>query len=97
MKKFTVILIVIIATAITLNAQWQQTNGPDGGRVNSFAISETNIFAGTSGAGVFLSTNNGDSWTEVNTGLTSTNVYSLAISGTNIFAGTYQRCVFINQ
>ena len=44
---------------------------------------------GTSGSGVFLSTNNGTSWTAVNTGLTDAAVYALAVSGTNLFAGTY--------
>ena len=51
------------------------------------AVSGTNLFAGTD-AGVFLSTNNGTSWTDVNTGLTEPNVNALAVSGTNLFAGT---------
>jgi hypothetical protein len=54
----------------------------------------TNLFAGTYRGGVFLSTNNGTSWTAVNTGLTNYHVQSLAVSpdetgGTNLFAGTY--------
>ena len=40
----------------------------------SLAVSGTNLFAGTDGGGVFLSTNNGTSWTAVNTGLTNTDV-----------------------
>jgi hypothetical protein len=48
----------------------------------------TNIFAGTRGGGVFLSTNNGVSWTSVNQGLTALNVYSLAISDSTVFLGT---------
>jgi len=44
--------------------------------------------------GVFLSTNNGTSWTQVNTGLPSTSVRSLAVSGANLFAGTYERGVW---
>ena len=38
---------------------------------------------------VCLSTNNGTSWTAVNSGLTNTFVQALAVSGTNIFAGTF--------
>ena len=39
MKKFTFILIALIAGVITtLYAQWQHTNGPYGGRVNSLAV-----------------------------------------------------------
>jgi hypothetical protein len=41
------------------------------------------------GGGVFLSTNNGASWTAVNNGLTSQYVESLTVSGSNLFAGTY--------
>jgi len=38
------------------------------------------FFAGTSGQGIFRSADNGNSWTQVNNGLTSTNIYSLAIN-----------------
>ena len=38
--------------------------------------------------GVFLTTNNGTSWTAVSTGLTDNLVFSLAVNGTNLFAGT---------
>ena len=77
--------IVIICLALALaasvsNAQWIQTNGPYGGTIHCFAVSGTNLFAGTDGGGVFLSTNNGTSWTAVNTGLTNTYVYALAVS-----------------
>jgi hypothetical protein len=48
----------------------------------------TNLFAGTRGCGVFSSTNNGISWTPVNTGLTNTDAHALAVSGTSLFAGT---------
>ena len=54
--------------------------------VYTFAVSDTNLFAGTN-LGVFLSTNNGTSWTQANKGLT-TNVYSLTLFGNNIFAGS---------
>ena len=58
--------------------------------------SGTNLFAGTMYGGVFLSTNNGTSWTAVNTGLTNTNVNALAVAGTNLFAGTYGGGVFLS-
>ncbi len=92
MKPFTILflftLILLTTVKSVVFAQWVQTNGPYGGRINCFAVSGTNLFAGTDG-GVFLSTNNGTSWTAVNTGLTNTEILSLAVSGTNLFAGTY--------
>jgi hypothetical protein len=56
--------------------------------VLSLAVSGTNLFAGTWGGGVFLSTDNGTNWTEVNTGLTNTNVRAFVVTSTNLFAGT---------
>jgi hypothetical protein len=64
--------------------------------VNALAVSGANLFAGTDG-GVFLSTNNGTSWTAASTGLTNTFVNALAVSGTNLFAGTSGGGVWINS
>ena len=76
-----------------LHSQWVQANGPYGGYVLSFAVSSAsggeNLFAGTNGGGVFLSTNNGTSWTAASTGLTNGSILTFAVSGTNLFAGTY--------
>ncbi len=48
-------------------AQWEPTNGPYGGNIEElFATSEGILFAGTDGAGVFRSTNGGESWTPAN-------------------------------
>lgn len=86
--KFTYVIALLILFTHESSAQWVQYSGPYGGSINALAISGNNIFAGTSYGGVFLSTNNGTSWTAVNSGLTGTLVKSLAISGNNIFAGT---------
>jgi pimeloyl-ACP methyl ester carboxylesterase len=69
-------------------ARWAETGGPPG-FINCLAVSGTNLFAGTGGEGVFVSTNNGPSWTAVNAGLPRRfPVRALAVSGTNLFAGT---------
>jgi photosystem II stability/assembly factor-like uncharacterized protein len=49
---------------------WEQTSGPEGPSVVSFAVSGTNIFAETFPGGILRSTDNGASWTPVvSTGL----------------------------
>jgi hypothetical protein len=48
----------------------------------------TDLFAGTDSVGVVLSTDDGESWTPLNTGLTDTTVRSLAVVDTSLFAGT---------
>ncbi len=57
--------------------------------LSALEVSDTYLFAGTFGGGVYLSTNNGAIWTEINEGLMNIAVRSLAISSTNLFAGTY--------
>src|SRR5689334_21695909 len=91
--QFFFVVSCLFANANPLCAQWIQTHGPFGGHITSFAVSGTDLFAGT-GGGVFHSTNNGTSWTQVNTGLTTTDVLSLADSGTNLYAGTNGGGVF---
>lgn len=51
------------------------------------------IFAGTAGAGIFVSTNNGETWTEINEGLGENPIiYSLAVTPNNyIFAGVFDQ------
>ena len=71
-----------------LTAQWIKTNGPEVDYIQSFAVIDSNLFLGTIYAGAFLSTNNGTSWTAIDSGLTSKNVNSLVVTGTNLFAGT---------
>ena len=54
----------------------------------SLVVKGVNLFAGTKGSGVYHSTNNGISWTAVNTGLTDSVVQCLTTSGSNLFAAT---------
>jgi ligand-binding sensor domain-containing protein len=70
-------------------ASWVEFNSGLPQTINyCFAVSGSNIFAGTEGGGVFLSNIYSTTWTAVNNYLASPNVYSLFISGTNLFAGT---------
>lgn len=53
-----------------VNGGWIQTNGPYGGEVRAlYAAPKGVLLAGTWGAGIFRSTDRGDTWTPVNTGL----------------------------
>ncbi len=54
--------------------------------VNALAVSGSTLYA--AGAGVYRSPDLGATWTEVNTGLTNTDVRSLCIKDSYVFAGT---------
>ena len=86
MKTFTlpILSLVLLILHSPVQAQWVQTNGPFGGTVTSLAVSGTNLFAGTEGGGVFLSTNNGISWAVANTPFSSFS--DMVNMGTNLFA-----------
>ena len=86
--KFLCVVFYLLTITIPLHSQWVQINGPYGGEISSIAVSDINLFTGTSGGGVFLSTNNGTYWTAANNGLTNLNVKSFSVYGTNLFAGT---------
>jgi hypothetical protein len=97
LKILKYVLILFLFSLMNLSvghAQWVQTNGPDGGKINCFAVIGTNTFAGTGDGRIFLSTYNGTSWTEVNNNLTATLILSLTLSDTNLFAGTYAHSVW---
>ena len=93
-KMITVGLCFILSS--TISAQWIQTSFPNH-VVSCLASKESNLFAGTWGQGMFRSTDNGTTWTEINNGLPDFYarwVYSLAVvpssgggGGTNLFAG----------
>ena len=86
MKRIYIVFVLLLIQ-FTSSAQWQQTNGPFGGKVCCFASSGTDLFAGTAN-GVFLSNNNGVNWIQKNNGLSNLNVFSLAVNGSTIYAGT---------
>jgi len=68
--------------------------GPDGGKIVSMALDPTHpdtVYAGTWGAGVFKTTNSGDTWYPINTGLDNSFIWSLAVNPLQpniVYAGT---------
>ena len=98
---WTQILVVGLSTVIAETfAQtnfWESTNGPFGGEIRAVAFkSPGTIFAGTSTAGVFRSSDNGNTWVQASLGLPLEpddiiyeRVYALAINSRgDIYAGT---------
>ncbi|NIO48898.1 MAG: hypothetical protein GTN73_05595 [Candidatus Aminicenantes bacterium] len=92
--------IFLIGMAILLSfpqgsgAHWVPAGNPGGGRITSFAVKGSNLFVSTD-LGVYLSPDNGATWTAVNSGLPGKNgdpgqafVGCLAVSEANLVAGT---------
>jgi len=65
-------------------------NGLHGARVSSVAKSGDYLFIATAiKGGLYLTTNNGESWEKRNTGLSNCNIYCLSFKGNLLFAGTF--------
>lgn len=86
------ILIIIFASVLSVQinyAQWVRLDsGMGGADIRSFTVNGNRLFAGTSGNGIFVSTNNGTSWDLTFLGLWGRCFASLSANGNNIFVGT---------
>jgi photosystem II stability/assembly factor-like uncharacterized protein len=69
---------------------WTGVQPSDFGEISITINSSDHVFVGTYGDGIYKSTNNGGSWTQINNGLTNLYVYSLAThQNDDIYAGLY--------
>jgi hypothetical protein len=79
---------------LVVDATWTPSVilSPDLVVISALLVVGDEIFAGTEGAGIYRSLDNGATWGEANTGLPNTNdaryVFSLTVSSGTIFAGT---------
>jgi len=86
-----------VPAALAGNGVWT-TNGPYGVGVQALAVvAPDTLYAGTVFGGVFKSTDGGDSWSAINTGLSSTNIFTLQVDPakpTTLYAGSVLDGVF---
>ena len=94
MMNFRTIVLVSITVCLSVAlisqayAQWKPTNGPRGGSFETIIVKDNDLFIGSSGAGIFKSTDGGNNWRTANNGLTQLFISSLAIDTANIFVST---------
>lgn len=87
-KVLGFIFVFLINSSSFLQAQWVQTNYLFNDPPISIVVNGSNIFM-ASGNRVYLSTNNGISWTNVSSGLPNIYICCLATNGNYVFAGTF--------
>ena len=68
---------------------WSNIYGLIGAYITGLAVTGDTIIAGTSNRGVYISSDAGLSWRQVNKGLTVLDVPSVAINGSNVIAGIW--------
>src|SRR3954470_2183101 len=93
-KKICSGLLFLLITHLCF-AQWQ-TNGPYGGPIYTSATASGKLFIGT-GNGVFMSADNGATWTAANNGIERISIVTLTSDGTNLYAGGSADGVFFSS
>ncbi len=98
----SIVLLAVMAQSgsVSAGSQFWSAHGPEGGDIRALVIDPkkpTTLYAGTERGGLFKSTNGGDNWKPVNTGLTNEDVEALAIDPERpeiLYAGTWGSGVF---
>lgn len=68
---------------------WDSLPSLSSGIVQCLKVFGSTVYAGTWGAGIFRTTNNGSTWDQINTGLSSSNVYAIDAGASGlVYAGT---------
>ena len=98
MLRYILFLFFFFAITVPFNqllAQWQQTTAPqDPSGVYVLSFHANQLYAGISSHGVYISTDQGMSWTEKNDGLFNLSIRDFAFIDDNIFVATVGAGVF---
>lgn len=91
-----VFIIFYLFAFISVQGQWASSSPFGGALLNSHIAIGGKLLVGTTTNGVFVSSDNGVTWTPSSTGLTNQDVRSFAVIGSNLFAGTFGGGVFLS-
>ena len=76
-----------------LPGQWLSTTLSGEAKVRALLVNGTTLYAGTN-SGVWTTVDNGTTWAQANSGLTTLDVRALVLNGTTLYAGTNGGGVF---
>lgn len=105
MKKLAFYMLITLMFSFHVNAQWKVCNhGVRIGEGVCFILDSNNLYYCARDKGVYLSTNNGDSWIAKNTGFINNGddyyinylIFSLAMNGNKMIAGTWVNGIFLS-
>lgn len=87
-KNSTLItLLLFLISCISARAQWEQTSTPPNGSIWTMVTVGNNLVAGASNGGVYVSSDDGATWTQRNGNFQSMVVSAIVTNGTDIFVG----------
>ena len=86
--------ILVCLVSMPAFAQWVRTNGPEGISISSLVTINDKIYAGTVTDGLYVSSNNGDTWIPRNTGIESLEVTDIMSYQGYLYVATFGHGVF---
>ncbi|MDP4219421.1 MAG: T9SS type A sorting domain-containing protein [Bacteroidota bacterium] len=100
MKKWSVwigiaVLCILATVTTSVVAQWAPA-GLQGGQTIALIISDSSIYAGVNGGGVFVSGDSGITWAQINKGLLNSNIIALGVNGNTLLAASDTSGMFIS-
>lgn len=95
MKRILIVILVIFGTETSLFAQWQSTGLIDTFAIKTLVVYGDSLYAGTDGAGIFSTSDGGNTWTAKNSGLTNLRINAIAFDTTGtLYAGSKSLLLF---
>ena len=94
-----ILYFVFFFTLTNANAQWVKTTYTPHGSVESMAVCGNTVIVGSQNSGIYLSVDNGKTWSQANRGLPSNNldVTVLACDDSTLYAGVKYGGFFISS
>ncbi len=87
-------ILCIFLFNVSIYGQWVQTTGAEGNTVTSIVSKGNLLFSSTHGGGVFVSSDDGLTWTESDNGLSIKTVTALTANDSMLFAGNFYGGIF---
>jgi|GEM_PF-1816557 len=98
MRKFLFFITAIfLALPAGVYAQWTDVSPLPGNTFNDVACYNNYVYTAQGGTGVYVSSDNGSTWSQINNGITDLNVTSLLAIDGYLFAGGNGGQVFISE
>ncbi|MEP7321743.1 MAG: T9SS type A sorting domain-containing protein [Saprospiraceae bacterium] len=97
MKKICVLFILFIYFEINGQAVWTKTTLIDKFQIECLASINGDLYVGLGGGGVYKSSDEGTTWTEINNGIGKKYITSIISKGGKIYIASYGEGVFISE
>ena len=103
MRIFTstlfILSFVLVNSGRSQTTPWTSLNtGLYGGNITSVFPFGNSLFAGTYNNGIYVSTDNGNTWKTANVGMPKfSNIVSITTDGTNLYAGSYFSGLYVSS